>query len=79
TASALERLLTDDGLSARFGVAGRARAEELFDLEKTAGALARLFRRHLGLLRHAFRKRPAKVRDKNFDIVRFVGGAEGDA
>lgn len=78
-AMALKTVLVDDGLAARFGKAGRARAEELFDLEKTAAGLAGLLRSHLGLMRHVFRKRPMKVGDKGFDVGRFVGGAEGDA
>ena len=76
---ALKTVLVDDGLAARFGKAGRARAEELFDLEKAAAGLAGLLRSHLGLMRHVFRKRPMKVGDKGFDVGRFVGGAEGDA
>ncbi len=41
--------------------------------------LARLLRRHLGLIGHVFRQRPAKVRDKNFDVLEFMRGAQGDA
>ena len=74
TAAALERLLQDEDLACTMGRRGRARAEELFALPRTAGQLAGHFRRHCGGLAHLLRKRPAKVRDQGFDLVGFMGG-----
>jgi glycosyltransferase involved in cell wall biosynthesis len=45
--TAVERLLADQGLRARLGAAGRARAEERFDLESWGRAHIRLYEREL--------------------------------
>ena len=79
TAHALEQLVCNPLLSSKLGAAGRARADELFKLEATAGRLAHLFRKNLGLFHHLLRERPAQASDKSFDLVRFMRGAQGDA
>jgi len=75
TANSIEKLLTEPDLAAKMGQAGRTRAEQHFALPRTAGALGQHFSRATSPLNKLLRKRAAKVRDKDFDLVRFMGSA----